>query len=66
MHYFEYNDQPYFGRFDGECYQIGLQDVCHRQYKDVCGMFESFAKELYALHDGKEIPTADHIPTRTT
>ena len=65
MHYFEYNDQPYFGRFDGECYQIGLQDVCHRQYKDVCGMFESFAKKLYALHDGKEIPTADHIPTRT-
>lgn len=65
MHYFEYNDQPYFGRFDGECYQIGLQDVCYRPYREICGMFEDFAGHFYLLHDGAEMPSAAHIPTRT-
>lgn len=64
MHYFEYNDQPYFGRFDGECYQIGLQDVCQRPYREVCEMFEDFSKHFYLLHDKKEAPTAAHIETK--
>ena len=31
-HYFQLNDQPYLGRFDGENYNIGLLDVCCREY----------------------------------
>lgn len=58
IHYFEYNDQPYFGRFDGECYQIGLFDVCHRPYSEVCDAFENFAKRLYPLLLGEETMTA--------
>lgn len=58
IHYFEYNDQPYFGRFDGECYQIGLFDVCHRPYIEVCEAFETFANHLYPLLLGEEKMTA--------
>lgn len=64
MHYFEYNDQPYFGRFDGECFQIGLADVCLRPYKEVCEMFEDLAKHIYRIHDGTEKPSAEHIDTQ--
>ena len=34
-HYFQLNDQPYLGRFDGENYNIGLVDICGREYTDV-------------------------------
>ena len=33
-HYFQLNDQPYLGRFDGENYNIGLVDVCCKEYSD--------------------------------
>ena len=59
IHYFEYNDQPYFGRFDGECYQIGLFDVCHRPYDEVCNAFENFAWRLYPLLLREETMTAE-------
>ena len=41
IHFFEYNDQPYFGHFDVECHQIGLFDGCHRPYNEICGVFEN-------------------------
>lgn len=59
--HFEYNDQPYFGRFDGECYQIGLSDVCHRQYRDVCDMFAEFAGHMYPMLDGETEITAKMV-----
>ncbi len=31
-HYFAYNDQPLWGRYDGENYQFGLVDICHTPY----------------------------------
>ena len=34
-HYFQLNDQPYLGRYDGENYNIGLVDICCREYDDV-------------------------------
>lgn len=57
IHYFEYNDHPYFGRFDGECYSIGLVDVCQSEYREVCDMFADFAKHMYPLLNGEEQPT---------
>ena len=34
-HYFQLNDQPYLGRFDGENYNIGFVDICCKEYTDV-------------------------------
>ncbi len=61
-HYFEYGDQPYLGRFDGECYQIGLIDVCNRPYPLVAKAFEDFAGRMYPLLDGRLEPTAPAEP----
>lgn len=44
-HYFILNDQATLGRFDGENYQIGIVDVCHRPY-------EAFVQEIKATHAG--------------
>ncbi|MCT2196283.1 hypothetical protein M3G15_14160 [Paenibacillus sp. p3-SID1389] len=44
-HYFILNDQATLGRFDGENYQIGIVDVCHRPY-------EAFVQEIKATHEG--------------
>ncbi|MDQ6420506.1 hypothetical protein RB620_13775 [Paenibacillus sp. LHD-117] len=41
FHYFQYNDQ--LGRFDGENYQIGIVDVCHRPY-------DPFVQEIIRTH----------------
>ncbi|MBQ8508912.1 MAG: beta-galactosidase [Clostridia bacterium] len=61
IHYFEYNDQPWFGRFDGECYQIGLSDVCHKPYRAVCDMFADFAGRMYPMLNGDIPMTAEPI-----
>ena len=53
VHYFEYSDQPYLGRFDGECYNIGLIDVCNRPYPMVAAAFRDFAQRMYPMLDGR-------------
>ena len=62
IHYFEYSDQPYLGRFDGECYQIGLIDVCNRPYPLAAETFRAFAERMYPLLDGQEQPEARPVP----
>lgn len=61
IHYFEYHDQPYFGRFDGECYSIGLVDVCQSEYSEVCSMFADFAKRMYPLLEGEIQPAGSFV-----
>ncbi len=34
IHYFQWIDQPVFGRFDGENYNIGIVDICNRPYEE--------------------------------
>lgn len=65
IHYFEYSDQPYLGRFDGECYQIGLIDVCNRPYPLAARAFRDFARHMYPLLDGREQPAAQPIPLKS-
>lgn len=65
IHYFEYSDQPYLGRFDGECYQIGLIDVCNRPYSLAAAAFRSFATRMYPLLDGQEMPQAHPVDLKT-
>ena len=65
VHHFQLNDQPYLGRFDGENYNIGLVDVCNREYVEVTGPLAEANKRLYLLRQGIEKPiseTIDYIP----
>jgi hypothetical protein len=39
-HYFQLNDQPYLGRYDGENYNIGLVDICGREYEEVTDIMQ--------------------------
>jgi hypothetical protein len=57
-HYFQYNDQPVLGRYDGECCNIGFVDVCGKPYeKLVARAAESHAK-IEDIRSGKVKPTA--------
>jgi len=44
VHYFQLNDQPYLGRFDGENYNIGLVDVCCREYTEVTDIISPISR----------------------
>jgi hypothetical protein len=59
FHYFEYNDQPLLGRFDGECMQHGIIDVCNRAYEDFAACLRQSAERLYPLAAGLVRPRAD-------
>jgi len=54
--YFEYNDQPFLGRFDGECFQIGLIDVCNKPYQEVVEILKDTCANMYDFHDGTRKP----------
>ncbi len=62
VHYFEYSDQPYLGRFDGESYNIGLIDVCNRPYPLVAEALRAFAQQMYPLLDGRVRPQTPPVP----
>lgn len=57
IHYFEMNDQPLLGRFDGENMSHGAIDVCNRPYSELIGHFKSAAAVMYELCDGNTEPT---------
>jgi len=61
VHYFQLNDQPYLGRFDGENYNIGLVDVCNREYPGVTGPLTEANKRLYPLRQGNEQPISEPV-----
>ncbi len=64
IHYFEYSDQPFLGRFDGECYNIGLIDVCNRPYPLVTEAYSAFARHMYPMLDGQIKPEAAPVPLK--
>ncbi len=47
VHWFQWRDQPLAGRFDGECYQIGLVDVTDSPYPEMVAALRELAGELY-------------------
>ena len=57
LHYFEMNDQPLLGRFDGECMEHGIIDICNRPYDELTAHFQSVAGRMYDLADGRTEPT---------
>ena len=56
LHYFEMNDQPLLGRFDGECMQHGIIDICNRPYDEMVRWFKATAQRLYPLALGEIQP----------
>lgn len=56
VHYFQFNDQPVLGRFDGENYQIGMIDVCQQPYKEFVEQMKLAHERVYAIRIGKTEP----------
>jgi hypothetical protein len=59
VHYFTLYDQSAVGRFDGENYNIGFLDVCHRPYQELVEAARLTHQRLYPLVAGELSPTAD-------
>ena len=55
-HYFEYNDQPLLGRFDGEAFQIGLIDVCNQPYYDMVKKVSDTNRNIYKYAREMKVP----------
>jgi hypothetical protein len=51
-HYFMLYDQSALGRYDGENYNIGLLDVCHRPYEPLASAARSSHERLYQIRLG--------------
>lgn len=59
VHYFTLYDQSALGRFDGEGYNIGLFDVCHRPYEPLVQAARAAHERLYAVARGEAEPYRD-------
>jgi hypothetical protein len=55
-HWFQYSDQIYTGRFDGENYQIGFVDICDRPYPEMVATAREISARLYATRSGGSVP----------
>ena len=56
MHYFQWLDQPVFGRYDGENYNIGFMDICNQPYKELVEAAKLTHLKMYEVASGKEKP----------
>ncbi|MDR1221267.1 MAG: beta-galactosidase [Tannerella sp.] len=61
IHWFQWNDQPIFGRFDGENYNIGFLDVCMQPYAELTGQATLSHERMYRVAAGSEEPYAVKI-----
>ncbi|MFD0959958.1 beta-galactosidase [Paenibacillus chungangensis] len=59
VHYFQLNDQPALGRFDGENYQIGVIDVCLRPYDSFVEAMRDSHARMYNIRTGRVKPFSD-------
>lgn len=55
-HYFQWNDQPLLGRFDGENWQIGIVDGCHQPYPEFADAARETHGRLYQVATGQVAP----------
>lgn len=56
LHYFQWNDQPVTGRFDGENYNIGILDVTGRPYPEMARAISRTNSRIYAVATGEKKP----------
>ncbi|WP_373232337.1 hypothetical protein [Cohnella sp.] len=59
VHYFQLNDQPVLGRFDGENYQIGVVDVCQQPYRPFIEAMKQTHERMYGIRVGEVQPYED-------
>lgn len=59
VHYFQWNDQPVLGRFDGENCNIGLIDVCGKPYEEMMEHVKNTHKRIYGICAGLLEPTEE-------
>jgi len=52
-HWFQYGDQPYTGRFDGENYQIGFVDITDNPYPEIVQSLRQIGYNMYQIRFGK-------------
>ncbi len=65
VHYFTLYDQSAMGRFDGENYNIGFVDICHRPYAPLAQAARTAHERLYEVADGQATPfddAPDYLP----
>ena len=62
-HYFEWNDQPVLGRFDGECMQHGLISLCNVPYPELTSAMERLAPRMYGIVSDEIPPTEEEGKT---
>jgi hypothetical protein len=58
-HWFTLYDQSAIGRFDGENYNIGFLDTCHRIYGPLAGQALQTHQRMYEVADGTVPPFAE-------
>jgi hypothetical protein len=56
IHYFQWMDQPVFGRFDGENYNIGFLDICMHPYIELTEQAKLSHERMYKVACGEEKP----------
>lgn len=56
MHYFQWIDQPFYGRYDGENYNIGIVNNCNLPYEELTGAMTSSNERMYKIAAGKTKP----------
>jgi hypothetical protein len=54
VHWFQYSDQAYTGRSDGENYQIGFVDICDYPYWETIGASRKIGYRLYQIRVNSE------------
>ncbi|MCX7682803.1 MAG: hypothetical protein N2508_12715, partial [Anaerolineae bacterium] len=59
VHYFTLYDESALGRFDGENWNIGFFDVCHRPYEPLAQAARATHKRLYQVATGQVMPYND-------
>ena len=56
MHYFQWVDQPYYGRFDGENYNIGIVTIQNLPYPELTQAMKITNERIYKVGSGSEEP----------
>ena len=60
-HWFTLYDEPAQGRFDGENYNIGFLDVCHRPYEELSAAARVTHERMYEVASGQIAPYAEEV-----
>lgn len=58
-HWFQMYDQSPLGRPDGECYNLGLVDVCNQTYTEMAAAASTTNATIYLVADGQRTPFRD-------